>query len=84
MISPSPRCWSHEKIEHILLQQSEEKLLMKTDFFMITLSGRLSATIALSFGTDAYFKWLGEWSFFFILVPHLLRAVECNGSHEMG
>lgn len=56
MISPSPRCWSHEKIEHILLQQSEEKLLMKTDFFMITLSGRLSATIALSFGTDAYFK----------------------------
>lgn len=57
MISSSPHCWSHEETEHSLLQQSEEKLLNKTDFFMVRLSGRPPTTITLSYDTDAYLKW---------------------------
>ena len=79
--SSNPCCYSHEKIEHIFLQQTEEKLLMKTDFFMITLPGSLPTTITLSFGTDAYLK----WSFFLLfLVPHLVKVVECNGPYKTG
>ena len=79
-------CWSHGNIEHILLQQTEEKLLMKTDFIydytlgegcqLLSLSASAQMLILSDCGSE-----VGFFFPFVFLVPH---GFECNGPREMG
>lgn len=82
MISSSSHCWSHEKIEHILLQQSEEKLLMKTDFLWLHFQGGCQQ---LSLSALAQMLTLSDRGVNFLLffMSHLVKAVESNGPHEI-